>query len=346
MSTTIQHISSFVDRWAPERTQMDFDNVGLLVGDPQARVDKIITCLDVTPEVVNEAINGDADLIVAHHPLIFNKLETVTPTDDHGWMIYNLIQNDIGVLAAHTNLDAARGGVSELLAEKIGLTDIDFLDASYRNRYKVVFNTLAEHRGQAEDLLQKHRADQIQILKPENQDASQLRFEALVEDHKLGSLKSALRREELLTSGTIETWKADNATPHTGMGAIGKYDKKLSEEDFLQLVSDRLNVEAIRYSGSADEIGRVAVCGGAGVFLASKAIGAGADAFVTSDIKYHDYFTEQDQFILADIGHYESEIPIAEKLAKILSDEFKELEVSTTGVSTNPMKIFTPNKET
>ncbi len=344
MSTTIQHISSFVDRWAPERTQMDFDNVGVLVGDPQARVDKIITCLDVTPDLVEEAVEWDTDLIVAHHPLIFNKLEKITPTDDHGRMIYRLIQNNIGVLAAHTNLDAARGGVSMVLAEEIGLQDISFLDTNYKNLHKIIFSLPANARQNAQSILDDHRAGNTRFLNPVD-DSKSLQAESLVEDHQMGSLISRLQSEANIAAGSIETYQCENSTDNTGMGAIGVFEHPLSQQAFLNQVAENLNVPAIRYSGAAENIQKVAVCGGAGVFLTSKAIEAGADAFITGDIKYHNYFTEQEDFILADVGHYESEIPIARKLQEELSRSFDDIEVTTTNIVTNPMNVFTSNKD-
>jgi dinuclear metal center YbgI/SA1388 family protein len=295
---------------------------------------------------VREAVDWNADLIVAHHPLIFNKLEAITPTDDHGRMIYELIQNDIGVVAAHTNLDAAPGGVSMVLADTLGLQDITFLDTSYQNRYKIIFDTSLSNREAVRTLLENHQGNHIRFLKPADGSGETVRVEALVEDHQLGSLTSKLSQETLAAPDSIETLKTDNTTPNTGMGAIGTYEGKgLAQNEFLERITQRLNADALRYSGSADPIRKVAVCGGAGVFLARKAIEADADAFITGDIKYHNYFTETEDFMLIDVGHYESEIPIASELQKQISHTFKDVEVSTTGVNTNPMKIFSPNKK-
>lgn len=249
---------------------MDYDNVGLLVGDPGAEVNKILTCLDMTPEVAEEAVRTGADLIVAHHPLIFPKITRINADTAQGRIIYTLIQNNIGLIAAHTNLDAARNGVSFVLAERIGLQDVDFLEPE-------------EPQGSHEDV---------------------------------------------------------------GMGAIGTLPGEgLTQEAFLQRLGEVLNLKAIRFSGSADRITKVAVCGGAGVFLAKKAIESGAQAFVTGDIKYHDYFTEAESFLLADVGHYESEVPIVETLRRRLSEAFAKVDVVPTGVNTNAMKIFIPEQQ-
>ena len=119
MSVKIRQITTFLNQWAPPRVKMDYDNVGLLVGDPQASVSSILTCLDVTEEVVSEAISNGTELIVAHHPLIFSKIGSINPTNEQGRIIYKLIKNDIGLLVAHTNLDAALDGVSFVLANML-----------------------------------------------------------------------------------------------------------------------------------------------------------------------------------------------------------------------------------
>jgi putative NIF3 family GTP cyclohydrolase 1 type 2 len=131
---------------------------------------------------------------------------------------------------------------------------------------------------------------------------------------------------------------------NVGMGVVGFYrDKGLTQQEFLTLVSDALNVKAVRYSGSVDRIKKVAVCGGAGVSLAKKAISEGAQVFVTSDIKYHDYFTDTENFLLVDVGHYESEVPMVAALQQELAEAFEQIEVLETEVVTNPMQVYIPD---
>ena len=283
MSYTNRHILEFLEDWAPQSTKLEYDNVGLLVGNQDEIVSKIIACLDVTSEVVDEAIALDADLIVAHHPLIFKKLSRITSSDSTGALIYRLIKNDINLIAAHTNLDAAPGGVSFVLAEKLGLEDVRFL---------------ATEDG-----------DQ-QIEGPNNQSAEQPNKQ-LVE--KTGN-------------------------QYAGFGAIGMLPGPVSVSEFLSLVGERLGSEGIRYSGSPPNVHKVAVCGGAGSFLASEALRQGADAFVTADLKYHDFFTESASFLLVDAGHYESEVPVVGALCDRLRDRFPELEVHSTRVNSNPVQ--------
>jgi dinuclear metal center YbgI/SA1388 family protein len=131
MNTQVQHISTFLHQWAPPSTKLDYDNVGLLVGNPNQPVSRILTCLDVTLEIVEEAIEQECNLIVAHHPLIFKSIDRINPTSEQGKIIYELIKNDIAVIAVHTNLDAALDGVSFVLAKELQLENLKFLALSY-----------------------------------------------------------------------------------------------------------------------------------------------------------------------------------------------------------------------
>ena len=262
MQLAVHHILNFLHEWAPPKTKFDYDNVGLLIGYAQQPVVRILTCLDVTEAIADEAINRNADLIVAHHPLIFKQLKQITKDSEKGRTLFKLISNDISVIAAHTNLDAAHHGVSWKLAETLGLDEITFLDES-------------------------------------------------------------------------EDFAA------TGMGAVGVYNEPISRDDFLSILCQRLSTDAVRYSGAPESVQKVAVCGGAGVFLTGQATNIQADAFVTADIKYHNYFLDNKKFLLVDVGHYESEIPIVDDLRAKIAEKFEDLEVFKANTNTNPMHIFT-----
>jgi len=263
MNITIRHISDFFDNWAPFNTQAEFDNAGLLLGSPHTPVNGIITCLDVTHAVADEAISQGLNLIVAHHPVIFRKINRINPDSPQGSLLYKLIRHDIAVLAVHTNLDAAQNGVSFVLADRLGLTNTTILQ----------FHDTAQSRG---------------------------------------------------------------------YGVIGNLKKPLSAEDFLKLVCDQLGTSALRFSGpvgQAETISRVAVCGGTAAELSAAARQAGAQAFVTADIKYHEYF-DHDPLLLIDAGHYETEFPVVAHMQDQLSHFFSGLPVRSTSVVTNPMQIY------
>ncbi len=341
MTTKIRHISTFLNQWAPPGTKMDYDNVGLLVGDPDATVSKVLTCLDVTDEIVAEAIQNSCELIAAHHPLIFSKIGKINPTDEQGRIIYKLIKNDIGLLVAHTNLDAALDGVSFVLANMLGLDNLSFLTKNYSISKKITLVSDVENGDSMVQLLNYYSAEDVHHYRVKSRESELRCFEAVIDKHHLPALKKGLDKEGLLKDGALQITDLASTSNNFGMGVIGNYpDQGLGKNEFLHLVSQTLNVEAIRFSGDVERIKTVAVCGGAGVFLKSKAIAAGADAFVTADIKYHDYFTEQDRFLLVDVGHYESEFPVAEALRKELSEAFDDLSVSVTNIVTNPVQTY------
>lgn len=259
---TAGHISAFFEKWAPEGTKLDYDNIGLLTGSKNKTVESILTCLDITEEVVEEALTLKCDIIVAHHPIIFRKLSRISPDNELGKILYKLISNDIAVLAVHTNLDVARDGVSFVMANQLGLKNNDFL-----------------------------------------------------------------------------TREQSDATSY-GLGVIGEFNDEQGELEFLENVKIKLNSDVIRYSGTRKSISKVAVCGGSGSSLTSRAIAQGADAYVTADIKYHDFFTGKPDFMLIDVGHYESESPIINIMRDALQSEFPELRVESTRVNTNPIQIY------
>jgi dinuclear metal center YbgI/SA1388 family protein len=257
MITTVNHILDVLLRWAPQHLKADYDNVGLLVGDPQQAVNGVLTCLDITEAVVNEALQSNCNLIVAHHPLIFRKMSAVRTDDPTGRLVTDLVRNNISVIALHTNLDSAIDGVSYVLAEQLGLTDLQFL----------------------------------------------------------------------------ETERTDG-----GYGVIGNLPQSLSTPAFLDLCAKSLHTPIVRYSGNPSDIDRVAVCGGAGSFLIEAAISRGAQAFVTADLKYHDFFTHTSNFLLCDAGHYETEMPVSTRLKTYLDSHFPDLNIQVTECITNPVR--------
>ncbi|MDI6401164.1 Nif3-like dinuclear metal center hexameric protein [Balneolaceae bacterium ANBcel3] len=273
MKNTNRHILEFLEEWAPQSTKLEYDNVGLLVGNSEQEPRKVLVTLDVTDEVVEEAIQKQAHLIIAHHPLIFRKLSRITEDDAVGSLIYRLVKNDISLIAAHTNLDAAYGGVSFVLAEKLGLREIEF-------------------------------------LKP---------------------------------SGSDNSERPSNVSEESGFGAIGTLEQPMAADVFLRHVAQTLNVRGLRYSGFSDTISKVAVCGGSGVFLTDEAVKKGAHAYVTADIKYHEFFYGSSSFLLVDAGHYESEVPVIGALCDRLSGRFPDIEVIASGVNTNPVNYLTVN---
>lgn len=341
MNTQVRHVTNFMHQWAPPELKLSYDNVGLLVGDSAASVSRVLVCLDVTEAVVNEALEKKCELIVSHHPLIFKKISSINPSDEQGRIIYKLIRNNIALLSAHTNLDAALDGVSFILANNLGLDNLQFLDKGYPISKKISLTTEFEDSEAVLKLLNYYSAEEAYFYSVDGRKNDLKCFEATIDSHNVDQLKNALNKEGLLKSGTFQISDLESPSDNFGMGVLGKYpDEGIAMDEFLHLVCRALDVDAVRYSGQSNRIKRVAVCGGAGISLKDKAMSAGADAFVTADIKYHEYFTEKDNFLLIDAGHYESEFPVVEAIRKELSEAFEQLEVDATEQVTNPMKVY------
>lgn len=341
MKTTIRHITNFLHQWAPPKIKMDYDNVGLLVGDHQQEVSRILVCLDVTEDVVEEAIRTRCQLIVSHHPLIFQPIRRINPDQEQGRILYKLIRNNIALFTAHTNLDAALDGVSFVLANNLGLDNLRFLDRSYAVSRKITLTTSFEDSEAVLKLLNYYSAEEAHFFSVDGRKEGLKCFEAIMDAHNVPTLKRALDREGLLKKGSFQVVEMASASNNFGMGVLGSYPEDgISQQEFLHLICKALDVSAVRYSGSVGRVRSVAVCGGAGVSLKQAAIQSGADAFVTADIKYHDFFTEQPDFLLLDVGHYESEFPVVEAIRKELSEGFDDLEVFATERVTNPVKIY------
>jgi dinuclear metal center YbgI/SA1388 family protein len=346
LKSKVRHITNFMHQWAPPKIKLEYDNVGLLIGDQQQEVNRIMVCLDVTEPVVDEAIEKQCELIVSHHPLIFKNINRINPTDEQGRIIYKLIRNNIALFSAHTNLDAALDGVSFVLANNLGLDNLQFLERNYSVSRKITLTTAFEDSEAVLKLLNYYSAEEAHFFTVDGRKEGLKCFEAIIDAHNVPPLKSTLEREGLLKKGSFQELEMASPSNNFGMGVIGSYPEDgIAKNEFLHLVCRALDVSAIKYSGDIKRIRQVAVCGGAGIPLKKSAIAAGVDAYVTADIKYHEYFTEANNFLLVDVGHYESEFPVVEAIRKELSEGFEDLEVFATKKVTNPVKIYSTEFE-
>ncbi|TAH02482.1 MAG: Nif3-like dinuclear metal center hexameric protein [Sphingobacteriales bacterium] len=261
---TIGSIINVLETVAPPSLQESYDNVGLLIGTSADPCTGVLVTLDVTEAVVDEAVAKKANLIVAHHPLIFGGLKRISPNDHVGATVIRAIRDGIAVYAIHTNLDNVLEGVNGMMAEKLGLIH-------------------------------------TKVLVP-----------------KLGIVGEGI-----------------------GSGAIGEWEVTKSPEEALNLVKERFGLRVIRHTPFLQRpVKRVALCGGAGSFLISNALHAGADLYITADVKYHEFFGAEGRMILADIGHFESEQFTSDLLFGRLREKFPNFAVLKSTVETNPIKYF------
>lgn len=337
----VRDILRFMDQWAPPGVKLDYDNVGLLAGDGNRPVNGILVSLDTTEEIVDEAVETGADLIVSHHPLLFKPLRSITPDTATGRILSRLLTENISLIAAHTNLDAALDGVSFALANEIGLDDLSFLEAGYAIRRKIRLTTTHTDGDEILRLLNYHSGEEAHYWELDGKKGRLKCFEAVLDHHHVRPLMAALEKANLLRGGTLQEVALQNPTGNFGMGVVGTYPSPgIAPEEFLHLIGRTLRTPAIRHSGRPERIRNVAVCGGAGASLIPKAVRAGVDAYVTSDLKYHDFFHDSESTMLVDVGHYESEFPIVDVIRNELAQAFETVPVRSTQRVTNPIRTF------
>jgi len=340
----VKDITALMERWAPRDRAYEKDNVGLQVGSPEARVRRVLVGLDPTEALVREAFRRRSDLIITHHPLLFNPLRNLNTSTAQGRLLAALIRSGRTLYSAHTNLDFAPGGTSFALGELLGLREMRFLAQQSRTYRKVVTFVPADaadavagamatagggaignydtcsfrtrgtgtFRGNARSSPRVGKRGRIEHVE-------EIRLEMLVDQRNLPAVLAAMHRAHPYEEVAYDVYPLENIHPGTGMGAIGTLRTPLSRAAFLRHVRTRVQAGPRRYTrGRAAVIRTVAVCGGAGRMLLQEAIASGADAFVTADVHYHDYQDAAGQIVLVDAGHFETELPVVNAIVRYL----------------------------
>ncbi len=352
-----------MNHWAPQVYQENYDNAQLIVGNKNDEIKAIIITLDVTEEVVTEAIKKGANLIIAHHPIIFKGLKKLRGDNYIERVIIKAIKNDIAIFASHTNLDHVVGGVNWALGQKIGLQNLQILDPKAEILYKLetyvpenntekVLKAIFEagagqignysecaftHQGQGSFTANAQARPTIG-QKTVNQKVSEIKIEVLVPLPQINTVLAALKKEHPYEEVAYFLTQLENKNQTVGAGAVGELENELEPIDFLNLLKNSLGLKVIKHTFLAKKIKKVAICGGAGSFLLSKAFANGADAFVTADYKYHEFFDAEGQILIADIGHYESENCTKELIHFQLSKKFTNFAILLSEIDTNPVQ--------
>jgi len=369
---TIADIATALEDWTPPGSAQDYDNVGLQVGDADRPVTSAVLALDATPEVLMEAEAQDAELVVTHHPLLFQPLDGVTADGYVSNLALRFAEAGIGLYSAHTNLDAAPGGVSFALAEQLGLADVGFLDGFGDTLYKLAvfvpegaFDTVRQAladagAGQIGDYEACAFATEgTGFFKPgsgtdphigeargEVESATERKLEVEIDRWNLDSVLAALQDAHPYEEVAYDLYLVAQTNSRAGLGALGHLEEPMPLSDFLDRVATRLDAGSLRYAGAPDAtIERVAVCGGAGSDFIGTARGAGADAYVTADVTYHEFFDVLDtdgrpQMALIDPGHYETEALTEALLRDWLQERFSGIDWYRTDTTTSPMRTF------
>lgn len=359
---TIGEIAKQLDAWAPPGWAESYDNVGLIIGNQDREVKAVLVALDVTEAVVEEAHRKGCELIVAHHPLIFKGLKKLTGSHWVERTAMKAIAYGIGVYATHTNLDNAAWGVNHQLGETLGLQNCTVLRPFVGRLEKLVTYVPVSHLELVKNALFAAGAGQIGdydecsfaipgtgTFRPgpnsnpysgqrgQRSEEAEIRLEVLVRDTDAGQILQALRRAHPYEEVAYERIPLANTDQERGAGMVGELPEPLPLHAFLQHLKTQLHLPVIRHTAWKDStVQKVAFCGGSGIFLLPDAMRLGADAFLTGDIKYHDFFEADGQLLLADIGHFESEQFTCDLIVKKLLS-FATFAVRFTERSTNPI---------
>ncbi|MFM7091717.1 MAG: Nif3-like dinuclear metal center hexameric protein [Bacteroidota bacterium] len=337
MQTKIDEVIQVLQAHAPVSWQEDYDNCGLLAGDNQTVITSILTCLDVTLEVVDEAIEKGANLIVAHHPIIYKPLKKLSSGGYVQNILLKAIKNDIAIYVIHTNLDnALHRGINETLAKVIGLKNGIILQQKAGLLVRLncaISNMEATKLLPAFSLLQPHAL----AFQPANENFSSGQLTITLFNHQLNEaiqiLDTALEKEIFKEITSLQS-----TSPLVGAGLVGYLEKPMHPLDFFNSLKERLSLKVIRHTFICkDKIQKVAICGGSGSFLLPDAIKSKADLFITADYKYHQFQEANNKIIIADIGHYESEVYAVNLIKEIISEKFTNFAVRSTTVVTNPV---------
>lgn len=355
-----------LEEWAPPALQESYDNSGLLVGRGEMEITGVICCLDSTPSVIEEAIEQGANVVVAHHPIIFSGLKRLNGASYIHRSVELAIKHDIAIYAIHTNLDHVHTGVNGKIAQLLGLQNPRILRPKEDTLYQIVvftpkevthivrdamFQAGAGHVGQYDqcsfELSGRGAFRPLEGANPtlgahgERMVVDEERMEVIVHGWNLNRVLEAMKSAHPYEEVAHFVVKHVGPNQAFGSGMIGDLEHTLTPGACMDLIKQVFRTPSIRHTALlGDRIQRVAICGGAGFFLLNDAIRAGADIFITSDVKYHEFFDADHRIVLADIGHFESEQHTIQLLVDHIRQKFTTFATQSTGVITNPVHYY------
>jgi dinuclear metal center YbgI/SA1388 family protein len=362
----LKDICSYLDSVVPLSFQESYDNSGLQTGNPETDISSAIIALDITEEVIDEAIAAECDLVITHHPLIFRPLKKITGSTYVERVLIKAIKSEVAIYSCHTNLDIIKEGVSRKMASKLNLQNVRVLSPLKHQFLKLVTYIPESYLEKVREAVFMAGAGRIgnydkcsfgtsgtgtfragEGTKPfvgrkgELHLEKEIRFETVlpanIKDQVIMNLIGAHPYEEV----AYDIYSIENEYSEAGLGCVGELLKETDEPAFLQSLSDIFKAEGIKFSKlTGKKIKRVALCGGAGISLLGEALRARADVFVTADLRYHDFFNAENRLLLTDIGHYESEKYSIEIIYDLIIKKFPTFAVRFSETNTNPINYL------
>lgn len=363
----VSQIIATLEEQAPLALQEDYDNSGLIVGAPAQECTGALLTVDVTPDIVREARDKGCNLIISHHPLTFKGLKRLNGRTPVEQSVIEAIRAGIAIYACHTSMDNAAGGVSHRMATKLGLDNISVLDPQLDRLVKLSVYVPDSHADEVRLALFDAGAGRLGNYDScsystqgtgtfrataganpyvgeigEMHSEAETRIEVLLPSWRRHAVENALLQTHPYEEPAYEFINIANASRHTGSGAVGNLQSSIPAAQLVALVKEAFGSPVARCSRYPldNPIRRVALCGGSGSFLIGKAIAAGAQAFITSDTKYHDFVDHGDSILIIDIGHHESENCTKEIFYHRIKEIFPNFAVKYSEKDTNPINYL------
>ena len=362
----VKDFTNYLEQLAPLTYQEEYDNSGLIIGDFNMEVKGVLITLDCNDKVLDEAINNKCNLLITHHPIIFKGLKKINNDSLTDKLVIKAIKNNIAIYSIHTNLDNIFNGVNSEIAKRLKLKNCRVLSSKNECLRQLVFYCPKENTT---DLIEKlcsvgagaignynncsFKSSGVGTFKPlENSNpnkgvkgklysSNEDRVELVFLKDKQNKIIQKLQENHPYEEIAYQIYILDNKIRSIGSGLVGELDEPVDSILFLKQLKKIMNLELIRHTHvNKDVIKKIALCGGSGSFLIDKAIYSNADIFITSDIKYHQFFDIDNKIILADIGHYESEQFTKNLVYDYLTKKFTKFAILLSKVNTNPINYL------
>jgi dinuclear metal center YbgI/SA1388 family protein len=362
----IKEILSVLEEMAPLAYAEDFDNVGLLVGNPNWEATGTLVCHDALESVIDEAIAKNCNLVVCFHPILFSGLKKITGKNYVEKAVIKAIKNDIAIYAVHTALDNHLEGVNKIFCNALGLINTKILIPKTNFIRKLITYTIPENAEKLRNALFDAGAGNIgnyencsfnskgigtymgnEHSNPEIGERfefvenEEIKIEVTFEKQLESKILKALFKNHVYEEVAYEIYELQNVNQNIGLGMIGELIVPMDGKEFLNLVKTKMQANGIRHSAFLEKpIKKVAVLGGSGSFAIKNAIQAKADAFLTADLKYHQFYEAENQLLLADIGHFESERYTKNYIVDFLRKKILNFAIVLSEENTNPVKYL------
>ena len=362
----IRELTDYLEGFAPLAYQESYDNCGLLVGSEETEITGALIALDCTEAVVLEAINNNCNLIITHHPIVFSGLKKLNGNSYIERTVILAIQHRIAIYAIHTNLDNVIAGVNAGIAQKLQLSRTQILAPKSLVLCKLVTFVPHEHINQVREALSEAGAGKIgnysdcsfstagtgtfkandhanPFVGGKNQlhHEAESRLELIFPQYLNRKMVAALKNSHPYEEVAYDIYPLLNENQDVGSGLIGYLPSAMLPNDFLSYVKQKMDLKLIKHTNSSvKSISKVAICGGAGSFLLKQAIAQKADAYISADFKYHEFFDAENKLMIADIGHYESEKFTNSLIYELILEKFPTFAILLSKIDTNPVNYY------